>query len=86
MATKILPKRQALARIASEQKITKAIEANPDRSKDASQKIFEKILQQEKINLLNLTREELVVHLNLLEWVDGILKGIPTLLKKFGRF
>lgn len=81
-------RRQALTRLANEKKIHKAIEANLDRSKNFSQNAFYKVLKQESVNLSNLNREELVVYLNLLEWVDGILpisisiKDIHQILKK----
>jgi hypothetical protein len=76
--TLLLPhRREALKALATRQEMKKALDANPDRPQTIFQIMFEQLLAREDQNLDQLSRDELAATLEVLEWVEDILDGLP---------
>ena len=71
------PRREALKALATREQMKKAVEANPARPVTVFQKVFEQLLEEQAIELDQLSRDELAGLLEVLEWVEDILDGLP---------
>ena len=64
---------QSLKRLQSLENLIQALDANPERTRETSQILFERILKNDSIDIDQLKREDLVFLLKILDWVKGII-------------
>lgn len=73
----ILHRRSALRRLRTRKKMKFALQANPVRPATPTQQMWERVLTSATISLAPLSRDELAALTTVVEWVEGILSGIP---------
>ena len=76
--TLLLPHRRvALKALATREQMKQALQPNPERQMTVCQRMFERLLEKQPLELDQLSREELAAVLEVLEWVENILDGLP---------
>jgi hypothetical protein len=71
-------RREALRGLATRQRMKEALTHNPERPHSPPQRMFECLIAEPpKLELNDLSREELAATLEVLEWVEGILDRLP---------
>ncbi len=74
----LLPhRREALKALATREQMKQALQANPERQMTVCQRMFERLLEGQPLELDQLSREELAAVLEVLEWVENILDSLP---------
>jgi hypothetical protein len=75
----LLPNRRiALRRLATREGMRHALQANPDRPGLPLQRVFERVVDGDRIALENASREELAALHTLHDWLQGILADLPS--------
>ena len=73
-------RREALRSLATRERMKEALEANPERQCTPVQRIFERLLDGESLKLDELSRDELAALLEIEDWIEDILDGLPERL------
>jgi len=71
-------RRQALMALGTRAAIKRALEANQPRPQDTLQRIFETVIDEKLPRLEEQTVEELTATLQVLDWLEGIIDGLPN--------
>jgi AAA ATPase domain len=71
------PRRAALRRMGTRQKMQAALAANPVRPQTAVQQMWERVLGTSPIPIEDLSREELAALTTVIEWAEDILDWLP---------
>jgi tetratricopeptide (TPR) repeat protein len=71
-------RRAALRRLATRQKMRRALDANPDRPNSPVQRMFERVMDEQSLDLASLSRDELGGLFTVIEWMEDILDNLPA--------
>jgi hypothetical protein len=73
----LVHRRETLRELGTRTKMKAALAANPKRSNSPTQRMFKQLLTTAPLKLEKLSREELAATLEVIDWVEDILDGLP---------